>query len=349
MERPVRTVKFIGKAFILFIGLVSAQYSFASVSVSVQSPTNGSTVGSPVTFMSSADSPNGISGWVIYVDDQNRYQVDNYSGSLTATVSISGGTHRVYIRAWDNTGAFGTSPAFTISVGSASTGGSSISSSLPTPPSTAASFSNLDQSTGNWSDCSDCAGGTYTGNYWKAFWQSSPSLDGSSLQLFNGGSAWADVLWIKKLGQQNWASNFLWDFYVYFDSTTASRLWSAEYDLWQSVGGYEYMIGSQCVFGTGEWDTWNQVTGRWVKTSIPCPRFSPGTWHHIQWYMQRLSGNRYKYVTLVVDGKAYDVNQTYSAGWSGWDDSLGVQWQLDLDGSGADAHEWIDKAKLTIW
>jgi hypothetical protein len=342
----LRAIKLLSTAFIVLISLVSA--SFASVSVSIQSPSSGASVGSPVTFQASSSSPNGISGWVVYVDDQNLYQVDNYSGFLTATVSISTGTHRVYIRAWDNTGAFGTSPSLNINVGTSSGSGGG-SSSLPTPPSSAVVFSDLDQSTGNWSDCSDCAGGTYTGNYWRAFWQSSPSMDGSSLQLFNGGNAWADVLWIKKLGQQNWATNFLWDFYVYFDGTTASKLWSAEYDLWQSVGGYEYMIGTQCVFGTGEWDTWDQSAGHWVKTSIPCPRFSSGSWHHIQWYMQRLSGNRYKYVTLVVDGKPYSVNQTYSAGWSGWDDSLGIQWQLDLDGSGADAHEWIDKAKLTIW
>ncbi len=106
---------------------------------------------------------------------------------------------------------------------------------------------------------------------------------------------------------------------------------------------------AECVFGTGEWDTWDQSKGRWIKTSIPCPRMSPGAWHHIQWYTQRLSGNRYKYVTLVVDGKSYAVNQTYYAGWSGWGDSLGVQWQLDLDGSGADAHEWVDSVKLSIW
>ena len=28
---------------------------------------------------------------------------------------------------------------------------------------------------------------------------------------------------------------------------------------------------------------------------------------------------------------------------------IGVQWQLDLGANGVDAHEWVDKAKLTIW
>ena len=222
--------------------------------------------------------------------------------------------------------------------------------SLPTPPSTAKVFSNIDQMNTGWGACGDnaCAGGSGSGTYWQAFFQTSPSLDGSSMQLYRSG-VWGNALWYKKLGAINSATNFLWDFYVYFDSTTAANLWSAEYDLWQSIGGYEYMIGTQCVFGTGEWDTWDQHAGHWVKTSIPCPRFSPGTWHHIQWYMQRISGNRYKYVTLVVDGKAYSVNQTYYANYSGWDDDFGVQWQLDLNGYGTDAHEWIDKVTVSIW
>jgi hypothetical protein len=320
--------------------------SGGDITVNVLSPRNGSSVGSPVSFSASASSPNGIAGWVIYVDNQNAYQVNNYSNSLSASVSIGGGSHSVYIRAWDKVSGYGTSPTFSMNVGGTS---SSSGGALPTPPSTAKVFSNLDQSISNWSDCSNCAGGAFTSNYWKAFWQSSPSMDGASLEFFNGGGAWADVLWIKKLGNQNQATNFLWDFYVYFDSTTAANLWSAEYDLWQSVGGYEFMIGTQCVFGTGEWDTWDQANGHWVKTSVPCKRMSAGNWHHIQMYLQRLSGNRYKYVTLVVDGQPYTLNQTYSAGWSGWGDDFGVQWQLDLNSNGTDAHEWIDKVKLSLW
>jgi hypothetical protein len=331
----------------LFVLLGSAQISFASISVSVRSPGNGATVGSPVTVSVSASSPNGISGWVIYVDDQNRYQVDNNSTSLTASVSIGAGSHKVYVRAWDPYGAYGTSPTLGITV--SGTSSSSSGGSLPTPPSYARVFSKIEESTSNWSSCSDCAGGTYTSNFWQAFWQTSPSIDGASLQFFNGGGPWADVLWIKKFGNQSQATNFLWDFYVYFDSTTAANLWSAEYDFWQSVGGWEFMIGTQCVFGTGEWDTWDQQAGRWVRTSVPCRRMSPGNWHHIQMYLQRLSGNRYRYNTLVVDSQSYSLNQTFNAGWSGWDDDLGVQFQLDLNGNGVDAHEWLDNVKLSIW
>jgi hypothetical protein len=259
------------------------------------------------------------------------------------------------VRAWQSNGAWG-DDLLTVNVLKVNTATDSsstpTSTGLPTPPSNAKVWSKLEDSTTNWSDCGStgCAGGANgTSNYWTAPFQGSPSLDGSSRQFYNGGSAWSNVLWIKKLGAQSWASNFLWDFWVQFDSGAANNLWTAEYDLWQSVNHKEFMIGSQCNFGLGVWDIWNAATNSWIRTSIPCKRFAPGTWHHIQWYVQRVSSNQYRYKTLVVDGVAYNLNQTFYANSTSWADSMGVQWQLDLNASGVDAHEWIDKVKLTIW
>jgi hypothetical protein len=61
------------------------------------------------------------------------------------------------------------------------------------------------------------------------------------------------------------------------------------------------------------------------------------------------AAHTYTYVTLVVDGKAYSVNQTFGAKHNGWHDNIGVQWQLDVNKSGAGYHEWVDKAKFTVW
>ncbi len=94
-----------------------------STSVTVSSPAAGASVASPVTFRASAISPNGISGWVIYVDGNNAYQVDNYSNSLTASVPLAAGTHTVMIRAWDKLSGFGSSPTFNITVGGSASGG----------------------------------------------------------------------------------------------------------------------------------------------------------------------------------------------------------------------------------
>jgi hypothetical protein len=324
---------------------VSTSVSSSGVSVSVQTPSNGAGVGSPVTFQASASSPNGIHGWVIYMDNQNVHQVNNYSGSLSASVNLPGGTHTIYIRAWDRVSGFGTSASFSINVG-----GTSSSSALPTPPSSAKVFNNIEDMSGFKSCSANCAGGQSTTNYWMAQYQGSPSMDGSSVEFFNGGSAWANVLWSKSLGPNNWASHFLWDFHVRYDSATIANLWTAEFDFYQAIAGIELMIGSQCNFGLGIWQIWDQAAIRWIDTSIPCRRFSPDTWHRIQWYVERASSNQYRYKALVVDGTPYWLdNRTFYGSRENWADVIGVQWQLDLGASGVDAHQWVDKVNLTIW
>ena len=59
---------------------------------------------------------------------------------------------------------------------------------VPTPPSNAAIIAHIEQM-GNWESCNtkDCSGGSGAGEYWMAANQSSPSLDGASLELHNSG------------------------------------------------------------------------------------------------------------------------------------------------------------------
>jgi hypothetical protein len=278
------------------------------------------------------------------MDNQNVYQVTNSSNALTASVTLPAGQHTMYVKASDRAGGHGNSASFNISVPSSTT-----DNPLPTPPATATAFNNIEEMTTGWRSCSDCAGGGSTTTNYSTQLQSSPAMNGLSRQFYNGGTSWSNVLWIRSLGANNFATNFLWDFYVSFDSTAAANLWTAEYDLYQSIGGFEFMIGSQCNFGEGQWDIWDQAAINWIRTSIPCERFSPDTWHHIQWYLQRVSSTQYRYDTLVVDGQAYTINQTFSGSPVNWADSLGVQWQLDLASNGLPARQWIDKVTLTIW
>lgn len=323
--------------------------SSGGVAVSIQSPGDGSNVSNPVTFTASGSSPNGISGWVIYMDGgTDLYQVDNNSNSLSATVNVPSGWHKIYVRAWDRrNGTYGTSGTISINASGSSNASSGGSSGLPSVPSGATVFYDIDNN--NFNSCSaNCAGGNSTDNYWQAGWQGDPSLDGSSRQFFNGGGPWANVLWYKEWAGYSWASNFLWDFWVRFDDGIWN-LHTAEFDSYSANSGVELMAGSQCNFGEGVWDIWDQDAGRWISTGISCRRFSPGSWHHIQWYVTRPSYNRYKYVTLVVDGTAYSINQTFYGSANGWADKVGVQFQLDLGPDGIDAHEWVDKVQLSIW
>ena len=257
--------------------------------------------------------------------------------------------------------------AFTLGCGSGSgtgasqsfgdpSGGSAPSSStkaqpgtIPTPPAQAVKFNSI-QSKGGWSSCNaqNCSGGSGAGEYWMAQNQASPSLSGSSTELHNSG-VWGDALWWNKLGSKPHATNFLWDFYFQLDEASLTAAQALEFDQFQFLHGYNYMMGSQCNYASGTWDAWDEGTGHWHHTSILCPKFQPGMWHHVELYFQRNTDATYTFVTLAVDGASYAVNLTYSAKNVGWDGHLGVQYQLDVNDSGQAYDEWVDNATLTVW
>jgi hypothetical protein len=154
-------------------------------------------------------------------------------------------------------------------------------------------------------------------------------------------------LWTQKLGANDNVRNFLCDFWFYVGDYSEQYGQALEFDTFQFIGGYNYMIGSQCDYGHNYWDTWNETVGQWVQTSIACPKFAPNTWHHIQWYVTtNLSEHQYTYHVLVVDGNGHTVNYTGTAKNLNWGDNLGVQWQLDDNVSGGGYEEWVDESTL---
>jgi hypothetical protein len=211
-------------------------------------------------------------------------------------------------------------------------------------------YTNIDQR-GGWGYCNTlgCSGGSGNGTYWMAQNQSAPSLDGNSMEIYNDG-IWSDALWWQKMGKNNTATNFLWDFYAQVDNASVGAVQALEYDAFQFIGGYNYMMGTQCNVAAKVWDVWDELNGHWIHTSIPCTKFDPNVWHHIQLYTTRdPNSHNYTFVTLVVDGTSYSINRTYSALYLGWGDDVGVQYQLDVNATGTGYHEWIDSSKLTIW
>ena len=316
------------------------------LSVSVSAPVAYATGTSPVHLHAIASGSNAVTGWQVYLDNSSVY-TGPAAATIDTNINASQGAHQLVVRAWDTTGAYASQTLQTTVSGSATP----PSSALPTPPSSAKVYSNIEQNTSNWSNCHDagCAGGTGAGTYWQAFNQGSPSLDGNSMELFQDG-VWSNALWYHKVGADDAATNFLWDFYVQLDSASVNAAQALEYDAFQFVGGYNYMIGTECNYAAGVWDTWNEAGGNWIHTSVPCKKFTAGAWHHIQWYMTTNHSNHtYTYKTLVVDGVVYNLNQTQPAKYLAWGDNVGVQWQLDVNASGTGYHEWVDKATLSIW
>ncbi len=333
--------------FLLGAICLLAPLSIAQVTVQVSAPQAYATVAAPVHVHATATSSHPITGWQVYVDNADVYSAPA-GGTIDANINAAQGSHQITIRAWDSTGEFGSQALQATVAGAAPP---AASTGLPQPPANAKVFNNIEQMTTSWGVCHTgaCAGGSGAGTFWQAFNQGSPSLDGRSMELFQDGK-WSNALWYKKVGADNAATNFLWDFYVQLDSASVNAGQALEYDAFQFVGGYNYMIGTECNYAAGVWDTWNEVTQKWLHTSIPCKKFAPGTWHHIQWYMTTNHGNHtYTYKTLVVDGTVYNLNQTQPAKYLAWGDNTGVQWQLDVNASGTGYHEWVDKASFTMW
>ncbi len=118
----------------------------SGVNVAVSSPTVAS-VASPVTIAAEASSLATITGWYIYVDGVAVYS-HGATPSISAPVAMSLGTHKVVVRAWDSTGAFG-SAYLTLRVAGVSVGVSSPTvADVASPVSVTADASSLATITG---------------------------------------------------------------------------------------------------------------------------------------------------------------------------------------------------------
>jgi len=215
------------------------------------------------------------------------------------------------------------------------------------------SFTNINNNAAGWGSCTSCAGGeNNAAAYWMAQFQSAPARDQSSAQFYIAATQpYSNVLFWNKLGPQDSATHFTWDFWVYLDASSSSAQ-NLEYDLFQFVGGSEYMFGSQCSYASGYWDVWNQLTGHWVQTTLPCQKFTPAVWHHIVWKVHRTKSSQNMYFdSITIDGKLHTLNLVEPSGPlpAGWGETVGVQWQLDTASQPTAFNEWIDNVKLTMW
>lgn len=233
------------------------------------------------------------------------------------------------------------------------------------PPSNATVFSDLDDSTTGWGSCTNCAGGALASTFWMSQSQAAPSVDSSSTEFYLYGPAWTDVLWWNKVGPHDSFNNFQTDFWVNFGSDAVTNSQALEFDTFQFVKGREYMFGTQCDYAYNAWDVWNQQSGQWMKTSIPCGKFTANVWYHIVWQFHRGSTGRDRNMhydalnivqygsdgVTVVANNTYQINLAYPSGPlpSGWSDDLGVQFQMDSNANGGSMTEWVDKVKLSAW
>ena len=300
--------------------------------VTVTSPTSGSTTASPVHFVASAASGYAVSSMMIYVDNKAVYTV--YSSSLNTYVSMGAGSHSIVVKSWDVTGAISTR-SLSINVGtSASSSGST--------------YSNVDQMSG-WQVCSNCAGASGQQDASSSFsqFQGSPSMDGKSMKFSIGGTTpYRNALWYKGFGP-NGGHHFVYD--VYFYVTNPNYAEALEFDINQYTGGKQYIFGHQCSPKWSKtWDTWNQVTGHWESTGIACPVFQAYKWNHVQIEVERTASSQLHFVSITYNGVKSYVNRYRYPTASSWN-GFSIDYQMDGDSAQNDYSTWLDNLNVNSW
>jgi hypothetical protein len=340
----------------------------SGAALNVTSPAqNSTTTSTQVSFVASS-SYSGTENIQVW-EGSTKYGAETGT-SLKQTYTMSAGSHSVTVEAVGaNNDVLGT-VVVKFTVGSGGGGGGSGfdgSSNIPNPPSSANHSVGIDNLSG-WSSAtgaaSSCPNGvpSSTCNPPNANYNPTPAhvadpayLSGSdnSSGLFEmyQSPAYATAIWGHSLFTATTAVNFIWDFYMYVNSTNYG---ASELDLYTTLNnGQRFMMGSQCNRGANSWDTWSEASQHWIHNpSIPCNALlSADSWHHVTFYSTvDAANNTYTYHVIRIDGVDYVLNQTQSTEYVGWPEGLvGVQVQLDINSTGAPVNEYIESMQLYGW
>jgi hypothetical protein len=327
----------------------------ASSGVSVSAPANNSLVTSPVTFDATASSSScaaGVSSMGIYTaPGQLAYTVNG--SSLNTSLALNPGTYQTVVEEWDKCGGAATTP-ITITV----SGGSSQGSA----------FSNLQRS-GGWGqygqraptfvDCSPSPCDNISFSMDQGV--SSPSLSGDSSEFGLGqGAPYGDALFNNHLIGNGSSQglpdsdktliptlhNFVYDVYFYGTNLNASQ--AVEFDINQFTNGLSFIWGHECrVAGGNEWYIWDNQSGHWVATGVPCYPKS-NDWNHLVIQVQRTSNNQLLYQSITLNGQQYDLNATYAPTSTSW---YGVTINYQMDGNSAQTpySVYLDDLTFRYW
>jgi hypothetical protein len=326
-----------------------------STGVSVSSPANNSTVGSPVTFKATATTScsKGVSSMGIYTAPSQLAYVVN-GASMDYNLSLNPGTYHTVVQEWDGCGGASTTPV-TITVGTGGGGGGS-----------GKSFSDL-QHSGGWADYGqraptfvDCSPSPCD-NIAFSMTQGvkSPSMSGAAMEMYLGGSeGYGDGLWNNHLigdgSSQGMPDsnhsivpnlhNFTYD--VYFWGSNLGAAQALEFDLNQFFDNMGFIWGHECrVAGGNEWDIWDNVSQHWVPTGVSCYPVN-NSWNHLTLQVERTSNNELLYKSITLNGKTANLNQYYAHGSApGW---YGVTINYQQDGNSSQSGYSVYLDELTF-
>ena len=352
--------------WLFYLACLPATAGLSQVTLSVNEPLNANTYTSPVTVSATASSPNGPSGWTVYLDSQLVIRNTDTTGRLNSTFTATPGTHTVVIKGYDNNGNLQTATE-NITVNS---------SALPTPPGNALSFANLQNANAvpkAWTFCDGtCSGSTAggTGVSTPLTGVTSPSLSGSAMGFSSRGTTVGDfwnTLYYRHLDCPaagcTSVSNFLEDVWFYLPASS-SNLQATEYDPGVYDGAYKSFASMQCDSASGKWRFWNSAANTWTTKSLTgavIPTYNCGllsqtnAWHHYQLYIKMdFAAHQINYQTFVVDGVTVyqNLGNLYNALAQTGDPTFNIEEQIDnkvTTSTPVTDTEYLDNYNLWVW
>lgn len=327
----------------------------AESGVSVSEPANNTSVTSPVTFDATASSSNcaaSVSSMGIYTAPGQLAYVANGS-SLKTSLALNPGTYRTVVEEWDKCGGAATTP-ITITVSGSSAGPKSLSNLQRN-----SEWGQYGQRAPTFVDCSPSPCDNISFSMKPGV--SSPSLSGNSAEFGLGqGSPYGDALFNNHLigdySSQGLSDtnktliptlhNFVYDVYFYGTNLNASQ--ALEFDINQFTNGLSFIWGHECRVGGGnEWDIWNNQSGHWVATGIPCYPKS-NDWNHLVIQVQRTSDNQLLYQSITLNGQQYNLNASYAPTSTSWY-GVTVNYQMDGNSSQTPYNIYLDNLTFKYW
>ena len=329
---------------LLFLPVLAAP---AFAGVNINSPSNGNEVSSPFTVSANAStcsSQNVVS--MAYSLDNDKDIAVVYTGSVQAKVSSATGAHTLHVKAWGNRGSVCvTDVALSVTTPTNS----------PVIPSNAVAVSGL-QALPHWTGTTDLAGqGNSAGS---TSITNSPAQSGSARQFKTTYINNGDHRYFVQFGDDTEAHNFLYDAWVYLNSSS-SQISNLEMDMNQVMpNGQTVIFGIQCDGWTGTWDytvnagTPTHPSDQWVHAKAPCNvrTWSINKWHHIQITYSRDDYGNVTYRSVWLDNVRQDINATVPSAFAlGWEPVLLTNFQVDGLGRSGSHTVYLDNLTVYRW
>ena len=325
----------------------SSSSSTQTNDITIASPANGGSVGSPFKLAASATACSQQSVTSIGYSLDNSASTSAVNGTvISAEVPAPSGTHILHVKTW---GASGASCNTDITV---SVAGSAAPESMI--PSDAKQVSNV-QNLNGWQATHDPGAGANSSGAMSMV--GSPSMSGHARRFATSFSGSGGEIYNIAFDNDPDATNFFYDGWVYLDNS-AGNIQNLEMDLNQVLrNGHTIIYGFQCDGNSGTWDyTANQGSvekpvDAWVRSNAACNMRNWGrnTWHHVQISYSRDDGGKVTYHSVWLDGYESQIEATVLSEFAlDWTQALLTNFQIDGLGSGSNT-SYLDKLTISRW